>query len=76
MRGIFSSRFGGSLLERLIYIRERGRKMRILWDCEGRERGCQGKRKEARKRRVGKSENKKTSVDFLTEGKCFQVCLL
>ena len=28
MRGFFSSRFGGSLLERLIYIRERGRKMR------------------------------------------------
>ena len=33
MRGFFSSRFGGSLLERLIYIRERGRKEReFFWE--------------------------------------------
>ena len=76
MRGFFSSRFGWSLLERLVYIRERGRKMRIPWDCEGRERGCQGKRKVAGKKRVGKSKNTKTSGDFLTKRKCFHVCLL
>ena len=45
--------------------------MRILWDCEGRERGCQGKRKEARKRRVRKYENTKTSGDFFHRKQVF-----
>ena len=36
MRGFFSSRFGGSLLERLIYIREKRRKDgRIFWRIFG-----------------------------------------
>ena len=56
--------------------RERKKKRRILRILRGRERSLEGKRKEVRKRRVEKSEDTKTSGDFLTGRKCFQVCLL
>ena len=68
---------GGSLGGRRIDIeRERKKKRRILRILRGRERSLEGKRKEVRKRRVEKSEDTKTSGDFLTGRKCFQVCLL
>ena len=56
--------------------REKKKKKRILRIVRGRERSLEGKRKEVRKRRVEKFEDTKTSGDFLTGMKCFQVCLL